>query len=79
MAASKDMATKDPFSKMVTVRIPRDPNGEIKSQFVAVNGRRYLVKLGAQVEVPEPVAEVLRNSFDAQNAADDFIEAAPTV
>ncbi len=65
----------DPFKRMVEIRIPRDPNGQTRTRFVAVNGRKFLVKVGQKVMVPEPVAEVLRNSFDAQDAADDFIVA----
>lgn len=55
---------------MVTVKIPLNRNGGDNSDvFVSVNGKNYLIKRGIDVQVPEYVAEVLRNSDAAQDAA----------
>ena len=45
------------------------------SLFVAVNGKRILIRKGEQVEVPVQFAEVIKNSLAAQNEAQRFIEA----
>ncbi|MBE6582067.1 MAG: hypothetical protein E7648_02235 [Ruminococcaceae bacterium] len=47
--------------KLVKIRIPRerDRNDDV---FVCVNGRTWLIKRGVEVEVPECVAEVIRNA-----------------
>lgn len=47
--------------KMVKVLLPLMENGDME-QYVAVNGRSFLIRRGEEVEVPECVAEVLRLS-----------------
>ena len=42
--------------------------------FVALNGKRVLVKKGEAVELPEAFAEVIENSLKAQSEAESFIE-----
>ncbi|WP_242622669.1 hypothetical protein [Lachnoclostridium sp. Marseille-P6806] len=61
--------------KTVTVRLPKAIDGESKYQFVAINGRTYQIEKNKNVEVPPEVAEVLRNSLEAQEEADEFNEA----
>ena len=48
------------MTKMVKVRIPRTKKDE-EDVFVSVNLNTYLIKRGVEVEVPDFVAEVLRN------------------
>lgn len=55
-----------------TVFIPK-LNKNDDSLFVAVNGRRILVKKGETVELPAAFAEVIENSQRAQDDAEDFI------
>lgn len=55
--------------KMVTIKLPRPAKGESESQFVGLNGKRYLIKKGVEVEVPEAVAEILLNSEKAEEDA----------
>ena len=63
---------KSAFDTLETVFIPkRDKHDD--SLFVAVNGRRILVKKGENVAVPAPFAEVIRNSFLAEKQAEEFI------
>ena len=52
--------TEAPKEKMVKIRIPRT-KADQEDVFVSVNLRTWLVKRGVEVEVPECVAEVLRN------------------
>lgn len=47
--------------KMVKVLLPLMENGDTE-QYVAVNGRSFLIRRGEEVEVPECVSEVLRLS-----------------
>ena len=46
----------------VTVILPLDSNTEDDEVFVSVNGYRYQIQRGVEVEVPRFVAEVLKNS-----------------
>lgn len=67
MANSKETATEKvetATEKKVKVLIPltRDDEGDV---FVSVNSRTWLIKRGEEVEVPECVAEVLKNQNDA--------------
>ena len=53
----------------MTVKLFKD-KGEYKEPlFVAVNGRSFTVPRGVPVEVPECVAEVLRNSQEQDEYA----------
>ncbi len=57
-----------------TVFVPKT-NKNDDSLYVAVNGRRILVKKGEVVELPLPFAEVIENSLLAARQAESFIEA----
>ena len=64
------MATKE---KMVKIRIPY-VKGESRDQFVAVNGKAYLIQKGKDVEVPESVAYILKRREDMLMAALEYEE-----
>ena len=53
-------ANNDNKEKKVKIRIPRTKVNE-EDVFVSVNNSTYMIKRGAEVEVPESVAEVLRH------------------
>lgn len=53
--------------KMVKIHLFKDNKNYNGDVFVAVNGRTFQIQRGVDVEVPECVAEVLRNS-EFQNA-----------
>ena len=59
MAESKK--TTETAENMVKVKLPRE-RGKEEAMFVSVNERTWLVKRGIEVEVPECVAEVIRNA-----------------
>ena len=72
MANKKNNATTEQAT--VPVFIPKtDKNDD--AQFVAVNGRRMLIRKGEVVEVPPAFAEVLKNSVQAGKEAERFISA----
>ena len=68
----KKQTNKKTIEALETVFIPkRDKHDD--ALFVAVNGRRMLVKKGENVSLPAPFAEVIRNSFLAEQQAEEFI------
>ena len=66
-------AKKDPKNDLVPVFIPKEFKGD-DALFVAVNGRRLLVKKGETVLLPAPFAAVLKNSEEMKKIADSYIE-----
>jgi hypothetical protein len=54
--------------KMVKIRLPLTRN-EKEDEYVAVNGKSYLIKRGVDVEVPEYVAEVLQHKEEMLSIA----------
>ena len=66
-------ATKTEKEKLVKIRIPRERERQ-DDVFVCVNGRTWLIKRGVEVEVPECVAEVIRNAEEAAEQAYTFNE-----
>lgn len=56
----KATAQADPNEKKVKIKIPLT-RAEKDDVFVGLNGRTFMIKRGVEVEVPEGVAEILRN------------------
>jgi len=56
-----------------SVFIPKE-NKHDDALYVAVNGRRMLVKKGENVTLPKSFAEVIKASFAAKNSADSYID-----
>ena len=61
-------------TKRVQVRLPR-LNGQnaIQEEFYSVNGRNYIIKRGEYVDVPEEVAELIRNNEQTEESGLLFI------
>ena len=57
--------------KTVTIKLPRI-KAEDSDVFVSVNDYSCLIKRGVEVEVPDFVAEVLRNQEIAEMKAEEF-------
>lgn len=67
-----DNATK---GKRVTVKLPRLPGqNAIQEEFFSVNGKNYIIKRGEEVEIPEAVAEVIRNAEKADEYAMRYVD-----
>lgn len=62
-------------TKMVKIKLPLTRN-EKEDVFVGVNGDSWLIKRGAEVEVPWFVAKVLERQEKMLNAALEFEEKA---
>lgn len=61
--------------KMVKIRLPRE-RGESDTAYWSLNGRKWLIKKGVEVEVPEDLAELIYRQEEAKEAAYNRIEAA---
>ena len=57
-----------------TVFIPKESKHD-DALFVAVNGRRMLVRKGEAVSLPLPFAAVVRHSQEMKRRADSYIDA----
>ena len=68
------MANK-PKEKMVKVRLPIIKGAESQERYVALNGRRFKIKRGTWVEVPEGIAEIIRHSEEQEYIAEELKEA----
>lgn len=68
------MKKNNEMKTLKTVFIPK-LNKNDDSLFVALNGKRILVKKGEPVELPTMFAEVIENSVRAQTEAESFIDA----
>ena len=67
---------KSKWDEMETVRTPRKSKHDF--YYVCVNDRRFEIPAdGKEHEMPLPIAEVLRQTLDAEAAADDFAEGVP--
>lgn len=77
MADTTKKATDNAMkSKRVTVRLPKLPGqNAIQEEFFSVNGKNYIIKRGETVEIPEEVAEVIRNAEKAEEYALNYVEA----
>lgn len=53
-----------------------DKSRDEHALFVGLNGTGYMIQRGKDVEVPDGVAEIIRNSLKAEDAADDYKESA---
>ncbi len=62
-----------PPAKMVKVKLFKDNNMYKDPVFVAVNGHKFIVPRGVEVEVPEYIAEVLETSFKQDQATAEQI------
>lgn len=60
--AAKVTAAVDPAEELVTICLFKDDDRYSDDVFVAVNGRRFQIRRGEEVQVPRYVKEVLDHS-----------------
>ena len=71
----KETTTTKNASKRVTVRLPRNAGQNAnQDEFFSVNFKNYIVKRGETVEIPEELAEVIRNNEKAEDYAMQYAE-----
>lgn len=62
-----------PTGKTVKIKLPRAQGVNANQQeFFSVNFKNYLIERGKYVEVPEELAEVIRNGEAAEEAAFEY-------
>ena len=62
-------------AKKVVVHLPRlHGQNARQEEFFSVNGRNYIIQRGIDVEVPEEVAEVIRNAQRAEECAMRYVD-----
>lgn len=71
--ANIENPVSDPMGKKVKIYLPREKRDQ-EDAVVWVNERRYLIKRGVQVEVPEAVALILQDQEAALQHAIDFVD-----
>ena len=72
---TKKTADNATNGKRVRVKLPRLPGqNAIQEEFFSVNGKNYLIKRGEEVEIPEAVAEVIRNAEKADEYAMRYVD-----
>lgn len=54
------------------VFVPKE-NKHDDTLYIAVNGKRMMIKKGITVSLPVEFAEVVENSFSSRQSADEFI------
>lgn len=64
----------EPEPEMVKIKLFKDGGKYSEPVFVAVNGRRWIVPRGVEVEIPDYVAEVLERSMEQDQATALMIE-----
>lgn len=68
MAETTKQTNKD--AKRVEVRLPRNAGQNAnQDEFFSVNFKNYIIKRGETVEIPEALAEVIRNAEKAEEYA----------
>ena len=61
----------DPWTELVPVRLFKDNDKYNEDVFVALNGRRYLIKRGEEVKIPRCIKEVLDNAEAQRREAEE--------
>lgn len=70
MAETTKKVSDNANKKRIEVRLPRNlGQNAIQDEFFSVNFKNYIVKRGETVEIPEEVAEVIRNGEKAEEYA----------
>ena len=61
--------------KRVTVRLPRNPGQNARQEeFFSHNFKNYMILRGETVEIPEEVAEIIRNNEKAKDYAMKYVD-----
>lgn len=75
MAETTKKANNATENRRVTVRLPKNKGSNARQEeFFSVNGKNYIIERGKTVEIPEEVAEVIRNAEKAEEYAMEYAE-----
>lgn len=66
---------KDNAKKRVTVRLPRNPGQNARQEeFYSHNFKNYLIVRGETVEIPEEIAEIIKNAELEEEYAMKYVD-----
>ena len=69
---------KSEWDEEIEMIVPRKPKGEDQQYYICVNDRRFMVPANGKMQsLPQPIAEVLLASIQADYDADEFAEHIP--
>ena len=75
MADTTKKTGKENAQARVSVRLPRNAGQNAnQDEFFSVNFKNYIIKRGETVEIPEELAEVIRNNEQAEDYAMQYAE-----
>ena len=75
MADTTKKTNTDATVKRVSVRLPLNKGqNAVQDEFFSVNFKNYIIKRGETVEIPEELAEVIRNAELAEEYALRYAE-----
>lgn len=75
---AEEPVIRDEWDEEVEMIVPRKPKGDDPTYYVCINDRRFLIPAdGKTQKLPKPVAEVLKESLEAEYAAEDFADHIP--
>jgi hypothetical protein len=75
---AQEEPVKDVWEQEVEMVVPRKPRGDDHQYYVCVNDRRYLIPADGRVQkLPRPVAEVLKESLEAEAEAEEYADRIP--
>ena len=66
-------------NQLVTIRIPRDHVNSRDSRTFIINGKVFLIKRGVDVQVPQYVAEALKDSDRQGDIAYQYVNESRSV
>ena len=71
-------AAKDPWAEEMEMIVPRKAKGEEQHYYICVNDRRFYVPAdGKMQKLPKPIALALKDSLEAEYAADEYADHIP--
>lgn len=77
-AAEANEKPQDPWKQTVKMVVPRKPKGEEQQYYICVNDVRYMVPAnGKMQELPLPIAEILMDSLEMEEEAEEYAEHIP--
>lgn len=76
--AAEEQAIPDEWAEEVEMLVPRKPKGDDQQYYVCVNDRRFYIPANGRTQkLPKPIAEVLKQSLEAEMEAEDFADSIP--
>ena len=63
----------DPMQERETMYVPRLPVGEQQNIYVNINGKGFNIPRGKNVDMPRPVADIIKRALKAEQRYDEGV------